>query len=759
MSAAAISPEQLATLLEQPSPHALLDVRERAAFERGHIYRATPLPRRLIELRLPALVTAPGTLIVLYDDDGSLSALAAATLGEMGYTEVFVLAGGIEAWRRAGQPVVQGLNVPSKVFGERVLHEFKTPEVTCLELSAQMAAGRDMVIVDTRTPEEYSRGCLPGAWSMPGGELVLRIGELVKSPEQTIVVHCGGRTRSYLGAESLRRMGLPNPIVAVKNGTMGWQLDGLELERGATRWPPAPSDRSRARAIEIATRVAAEDGIPLVSADAGGVRRRARARLELGAGRPGGAGHRRQHGGARGLAGPDLRRLRPLGDDRGLAQAHGLPPRGGAGGRRARVGPLGAPARVRRADRHALRLRRGPPRGRAGAARACRGRGGAERGPERRLRPRARARRPVDRAGPARAPHRGRGARHARRGARHLRGRRAVHARRRDAPAHGLRRRPRAGRRARGLEGGRASGGDRNRHHARRDRRRGAKALRARARRDGGLPPLGRGARPARGESARAAAPAMTAFGQDPLVSTAWLAAHLAEPDLKVVDATFYLPHLKRDARAEFEQAHLPGAVPFDIETISDHANPLPHMLPDPRAFADAVGALGIGTGDRVVAYGGRGLIASARVWWTFRVFGHERVAVLDGGSAKWKQEGRPVESGVPAPTPRRFAATLHKDLVADLDRVLATLERRDAQIIDARSRGRFAATEPEIRPGLRGGHIPGSLNLPYNELFSPDDDLLRPEADVRGAFQGAGLDLARPVVATCGSGVSAAVL
>ena len=251
----------------------------------------------------------------------------------------------------------------------------------------------------------------------------------------------------------------------------------------------------------------------------------------------------------------------------------------------------------------------------------------------------------------------------------------------------------------------------------------------------------------------------MTSFGQDPLVTTEWLAAHLGEPDLKVVDATFYLPHLKRDARAEFEQAHLPGAVFFDIETISDHANPLPHMLPDPHAFADAVGALGIGTGDRLVAYGGRGLIASARVWWTFRVFGHERVAVLDGGSAKWKQEGRPVESGMPSPAPRPFAPTLHKELVADLDRMLATLERHDAQIIDARSRGRFAATEPEIRPGLRGGHIPGSLSLPYNELFSPDDDVLRPEADVRGAFQGAGLDLARPVVATCGSGVSAAVL
>ena len=164
--------------------------------------------------------------------------------------------------------MVQGLNVPSKVFGEHVLHDRKTPEVTPLELSARMAQGQDMVIVDTRTPEEYHRGCLPGAWSMPGGELILRIGEVVERPDQTIVVHCGGRTRSYLGAESLRRMGLPNPIVAVKNGTMGWQLDGLELERGASRWPPAPSAASRARAREVAARLAAEDGTPLVSPDA-----------------------------------------------------------------------------------------------------------------------------------------------------------------------------------------------------------------------------------------------------------------------------------------------------------------------------------------------------------------------------------------------------------------------------------------------------------------------------------------------------------
>ena len=268
MTPGTISPDQLTTLLQQRGAHALLDVRERAAFERGHIFRATPLPRRLLETRLPMLVTAPGTLVVLYDDDGRIATLAAATLGEMGYTEVFVLTGGFDAWRAAGRPVVQGLNVPSKVFGEHVLHDRKTPEVTPLELSARMAQGQDMVIVDTRTPEEYHRGCLPGAWSMPGGELILRIGEVVERPDQTIVVHCGGRTRSYLGAESLRRMGLPNPIVAVKNGTMGWQLDGLELERGASRWPPAPSAASRARAREVAARLAAEDGTPLVSPDA-----------------------------------------------------------------------------------------------------------------------------------------------------------------------------------------------------------------------------------------------------------------------------------------------------------------------------------------------------------------------------------------------------------------------------------------------------------------------------------------------------------
>ena len=251
----------------------------------------------------------------------------------------------------------------------------------------------------------------------------------------------------------------------------------------------------------------------------------------------------------------------------------------------------------------------------------------------------------------------------------------------------------------------------------------------------------------------------MSARLPDPLVSTEWLAAHLGEPDLKVVDATFYLPHLQRDAAAEFAQAHLPGAVFFDVEAIADHANPLPHMLPDAKAFADAVGALGIAAGDRVVAYGGKGLIASARAWWMFRVFGHDRVAALDGGSARWKQEGRALESGRPAPAAERFSATFRPELVADLGRVRDTLEGRETQVVDARSRGRFAGTEPEFRPGLRGGHIPGSVSLPYNELFRGDDDAMLPAEQVAAAFARAGVEPSRPVVTTCGSGVSAAVL
>jgi rhodanese-related sulfurtransferase len=259
-----ITAAELAALRERGDAHALLDLRERGAYERGHIFRATSLPRRLLEFRLLQLVTGQATPLVLCDEDGALSALAAPTLAAMGYADVRVLHGGLAGWRAAGRPVVQGLNVPSKVFGEQMLRASKTPEIKPRDLKQRIDAGEDMVIVDSRTPEEYHRGCIPGSVSLPGGELALRITELVKSPAQTIVVHCGGRTRSYIGAETVRRLGLPNPVVALENGTMGWQLAGLELERGATRWAPAISERGRSVAEPLAERVAADERIAFV---------------------------------------------------------------------------------------------------------------------------------------------------------------------------------------------------------------------------------------------------------------------------------------------------------------------------------------------------------------------------------------------------------------------------------------------------------------------------------------------------------------
>src|SRR2546425_352679 len=247
-----LKPDALAGLMVSDTPHAVLDVRERGAFERGHVFRTTTLPRRQLEFRVPGLVTAPATPIALIDADGALAPLAATTLRAMGYRDVRVLDGGLAAWRAAGRGVVQGLNVPSKVFGERALHEWGTPQIAPHELMRRIDKRDDLVIVDSRTFEEYQRGCIPGSISVPGGELVLRIGELVERPETTIVVHCGGRTRSYIGAESLRPMRLPNPIVALENGTMGWELAGLTLERGANRTAPAPgSKRSEEHTSEL----------------------------------------------------------------------------------------------------------------------------------------------------------------------------------------------------------------------------------------------------------------------------------------------------------------------------------------------------------------------------------------------------------------------------------------------------------------------------------------------------------------------------
>jgi thiosulfate/3-mercaptopyruvate sulfurtransferase len=247
-----------------------------------------------------------------------------------------------------------------------------------------------------------------------------------------------------------------------------------------------------------------------------------------------------------------------------------------------------------------------------------------------------------------------------------------------------------------------------------------------------------------------------TSFG--PVVSTAWLADHLVDPALRIVDATWYMPHLRRDARVEFREAHIPGAIYFDIDAIADRHRGLPHMLPDAATFAEAAGALGVGDGDRVVVYAGKHLTASARVWWTFRAFGHDRVAVLDGGLARWREEGRPIEAGEPSPVRRHLTARLHPELVTDLDGVRGNLATRLEQVVDARSAGRFAGTEPEPRPGLRGGHIPGSLNVPYDRLFRSDGTLLSRD-DLRRVFEAARVDLGRPIVTSCGSGVTACVL
>jgi len=243
------------------------------------------------------------------------------------------------------------------------------------------------------------------------------------------------------------------------------------------------------------------------------------------------------------------------------------------------------------------------------------------------------------------------------------------------------------------------------------------------------------------------------------VVSTAWLAERLTAPDIRVVDASWYLPGENRKPKAEYAEAHVPGAVFFDIDEIADTASPYPHMLPSPEKFASRVRKLGLGDGNRIVAYDGGTMMAAARVWWMFRVFGHEDVAVLDGGLPKWRAEGRPIEDMPPMPRERHFTARLNNLLVRDAGQVQANLAGRQAQLVDARSFGRFKGTAPEPRPGLRSGHIPGALNVPYDSLLDPGDKTLLPPDRLTQVFAAAGVDVDRPVVASCGSGVSACVV
>ncbi len=243
------------------------------------------------------------------------------------------------------------------------------------------------------------------------------------------------------------------------------------------------------------------------------------------------------------------------------------------------------------------------------------------------------------------------------------------------------------------------------------------------------------------------------------LVSTQWLHDHLDAPDIVVIDASWHLPPAGRDGRAEYLEEHVPGALFFDIDELSDPDSPLPHMLPSPEKFASRMRKMGIGDGNRVVAYDTLGLFSAARAWWMFRVMGHQDVAILDGGLPKWKAEGKPLEDGPPRPQQERhFTARLQTMMVKDKSDVLGIAQNGSVQILDARAAERFEGSAPEPREGLRSGHIPGSRNLPYGDLLNADGTLMDSE-DLRTAFEHSGIDTSRPVVTSCGSGVTAAVL
>lgn len=245
----------------------------------------------------------------------------------------------------------------------------------------------------------------------------------------------------------------------------------------------------------------------------------------------------------------------------------------------------------------------------------------------------------------------------------------------------------------------------------------------------------------------------------DALVSTEWLAAHLDAPDLRIVDGTFTLPGVKPTGRELYDARHIPGAVFFDIDEIADEHSPLPHMLPSPEKFAARMRKLGLGDGHKIVVYDSAGLSSAARPWWMLRVFGHRDVAILDGGLPKWQAEGRPVTDDIPVLRERHFTARLNTLLVRDKGQLLDNLTTGREQVIDARSHGRFEGSAKEPRPGLRLGHIPGSLNLPYDELTDRQTRTLLPAEALAALFAAAGLERGKPVVASCGSGVTACAL
>jgi thiosulfate/3-mercaptopyruvate sulfurtransferase len=242
-----------------------------------------------------------------------------------------------------------------------------------------------------------------------------------------------------------------------------------------------------------------------------------------------------------------------------------------------------------------------------------------------------------------------------------------------------------------------------------------------------------------------------------PLVSTDWLAERLGAPDIRIADASWYLPQVGRDAKSEYAAAHIPGAVFFDIDDLSDENSVYPHMLPPAAKFASRMRKLGLGDGNLIVVYDGAGIYSAPRAWWMLRIMGHEDVAVLNGGFPKWKKESKPTEDMTAQPYPRHFTPRADLSLVRDFDQVMANLKTGRETLIDARSHNRFLGREAEPRPGVRPGHIPGSKSVPYTEL-TDGDGTLKPRETLLELFKSRGIDLTRPNVTTCGSGITAAI-
>jgi thiosulfate/3-mercaptopyruvate sulfurtransferase len=243
------------------------------------------------------------------------------------------------------------------------------------------------------------------------------------------------------------------------------------------------------------------------------------------------------------------------------------------------------------------------------------------------------------------------------------------------------------------------------------------------------------------------------------LVSTEWLAAHLADPHVRVLDSSFKQPGVTPTARADYDAGHIPGAVFFDIDDVAEPETSLPHMIPSAERFAAKMAERGIGNEDRVIVYDANGLSSAGRAWWLLRLFGHDNVALLDGGLPKWKIEGRPLETGAPPIPTRQFRARFDADLVRSKAVVLANVSSRWEQIVDARSAGRFDGSAEETWPGRRRGHIPGSRNLPFDQITDPATKQLKSAGDLQKLFEGAGVALDRPIVTSCGSGVTACAL